>query len=90
MPRQEYERKSVLSGGKKVKIAKNFSLTRREEEMKNKCDKECFANQFGKCTCLTEAIPGKCPFQRTDITMKHQVADITKYNSTRSVYGEPD
>lgn len=33
MPRQEYERKSVLSGGKKVKIVKNFSLTRRERIM---------------------------------------------------------
>lgn len=38
MPRQEYERKSVLSGGKKVKIVKNFSLTRRErmQEMRKK------------------------------------------------------
>ena len=58
--------------------------------MKTKCDKECFANQFGKCTVLTEAIRGKCPFQRNDITMKQQHSDIMKYNSTRSVYGEPE
>lgn len=46
-----------------------------------KCDKECFANRQGECMALSEAIKGKCPFQRTDISMSRQDADIIRYGS---------
>lgn len=51
-----------------------------------KCDKECFANKDGRCLALTE-IPKECRFQRTDISMAKQEADIKYYNSRGSLYG---
>jgi len=58
--------------------------------MKRRCDKDCFANVNGKCSALTEAYRGKCPFQRTDITREQQYADTVRYNSLRSIYGESE
>ena len=53
-----------------------------------RCDKECFANKDGECQALTEPIKGGCSFQRTDITMEQQIADMTRYNSNKSLNNE--
>lgn len=55
--------------------------------MKDRCDKECFANKDGRCLALTE-IPKECRFRRTDIKMERQEKDIREYNSRSSLgYG---
>lgn len=51
----------------------------------NRCDKECFANKDGECQALTEPIKGECPFQKTDITMEQQIADMAIYNSNKNL-----
>ena len=51
-----------------------------------KCDRKCFANCDGVCWALSETPKtGECPFRRTDITMQGQYADITLYNSQKSL-----
>lgn len=58
----------------------------REWVKNGRCNRECFANHEGMCRALAE-VPkkGKCSFQRTDITMQGQYADITLYNSHKSL-----
>lgn len=63
-------------------IWNNFRLLGGDRLMKDRCEKECFANLNNRCLALSESIED-CPFQRTDIRMEEQNRDIARYNSKK-------